>query len=855
MSTPWIVLKFGGTSVTGRENWERIASIVQQRKEEGKRILVVCSALSKVSDALELLAVQSSKGDDNTAILAQIKQQHQQQATELGVSLSSVEGFIQDLETLTKGASLIQEVSPKLWARILSAGELMSTKLGAEWLCTQGVHAHWLDARSVLRTKGSQRKTDYLSARAEYESDVALQEQLNSSPYDVVVTQGFIARNQLGETVLLGRGGSDTSASYFASKIQAERLEIWTDVPGMFSANPKQIPNARLLRSLDYAEAQELATSGAKALHPRAIPPVRDANIPLFVFSTMAPHMPGTMISSVAEGRAGIKGISARKGIALISMETMGMWQQVGFLADVFAIFKRYGLSVDMVATAESNVTVSLDIGSQSLEVAEMQRVLDDLEDFCVPKLISPVASVSLVGRNIRSILNRLGPAFERFADHRVHMLTQSASDLNLTVVVDEDQADALVQTLHEQLFSKDVVDPSFGPSWAELFVPPRERNPSWWEAKKEALLAMNLHTPAFVYHEATLRSRAQELVGMSAVNRVFFATKANPHPQILRLFYELGLGFECVSPQEIANVRSVLPGISNDRILFTPNFAPRSEYEQGIAEGCYLTLDSIFPLREWPEVFAGQKLIIRIDTGKGKGHHKYVVTAGSQSKFGIPPQDLDELVELVEQHNIEVIGLHAHAGSGIRDANNWAEKAEYLQTLRSRFPNVRILNLGGGFGVPERPEQERLDLEKVAASLLTFRTMHPELELWIEPGRYLVAEAGVLLARVTQLKSKGERVYVGTDAGMNSLIRPALYGAYHHIENLSKWGEERAIVADVVGPICESGDVLGRGRVLPQTDSGDVLVVETAGAYGRSMSSEYNLRKPAQEVWLSEGI
>ncbi|MAA79417.1 MAG: hypothetical protein CL916_09165 [Deltaproteobacteria bacterium] len=312
-------------------------------------------------------------------------------------------------------------------------------------------------------------------------------------------------------------------------------------------------------------------------------------------------------------------------------------------------------------------------------------------------------------------------------------------------------------------------------------------------------------------------------------------------------------MGFECVSPQEVAHVREILPSIEKERILFTPNFAPRHEYEEGIALGCNLTLDAIFPLRMWPEIFANQKLIIRIDTGKGKGHHKYVVTAGSQSKFGIPPQDLEELCTLVDKHNIHVVGLHAHAGSGIRDAQNWAEKAEYLQSLRVHFPEVEILNLGGGFGVPERPGEDRLKIDEVNVSLQAFRAMVPDVSLWIEPGRYLVAEAGVLVSKVTQLKSKGERVYVGTDVGMNTLIRPALYGAYHHIENLSKWGKKRSIVADVVGPICESGDVLGRGRALPETQNGDLLAVGTAGAYGRSMSSQYNLRAPAQELWFEE--
>jgi diaminopimelate decarboxylase/aspartate kinase len=851
VDTGWIVVKFGGTSVTGRENWERILSVLKMRLVEGKRILVVCSALSKVSDTLERLAQKAASGQKSASLLSGVHERHLMQARDLGVSIDVIGDLLSDLEKLTQGASLIQEVSPKLWARILSAGELMSTKLGAHWLSEQGVSTHWLDARTVLRTQGVQTKADYLSARAEYDFDEDLLHQLDALDEDIVVTQGFIGQNRLGETVLLGRGGSDTSAACFASKIGAERLEIWTDVPGMFSANPKEISNARLLKSLDYDEAQELATSGAKALHPRAIPPVRKAGIPLYIYSTMAPSISGTVIEAVAQGRAGIKGISARKGIALISMETMGMWQQAGFLADVFTVFKKHGVSIDMIATAESNVTVSLDVGTHTFESIELAQLLVDLKEFCIPKLISPVASVSLVGRNIRAILHQLGPIFERFSDHRVHMLTQSASDLNLTVVVDEEQADTLVQTLHEKLFSKELVDPSFGPTWANLFEPPRPKTPSWWVSKRERLMEEIQETPSFVYDEEVLMERANELLAIQAVERVFFATKANPHPEILRLFYQLGLGFECVSPQEIAHVRTVIPDISMDRILFTPNFAPRSEYEDGVVLGCHLTLDSIFPLRMWPEIFLGKRLIIRIDTGKGKGHHKYVVTAGSQSKFGIPPQDLDELVELVKKYDIDVVGLHAHAGSGIRDANNWAERAEYLQSLRLRFPSVRVLNLGGGFGVPERPSQERLDIEKVQGSLLTFKTMHPDLSLWIEPGRYLVAEAGILLARVTQLKSKGERVYVGTDAGMNSLIRPALYGAYHHIENMTKWGDVRSIVADVVGPICESGDVLGRGRVLPATESGDVLVVETAGAYGHSMSSEYNLRKPAQEIWL----
>ena len=194
---------------------------------------------------------------------------------------------------------------------------------------------------------------------------------------------------------------------------------------------------------------------------------------------------------------------------------------------------------------------------------------------------------------------------------------------------------------------------------------------------------------------------------------------------------------------------------------------------------------------------------------------------------------------------------MHVHIGSGVKSVETWSENALFLAKMAERFEDVRVLDLGGGLGVPERLGQTSLDLEAVNESLLKFKAAHPRFELWIEPGRFFVARAGVLLARVTQLKSKGVHHYVGVETGMNSLIRPALYGAFHEIINLSKLGAPMEMTADVVGPICESGDVLGYGRRLPDTEEGDVLLIGTAGAYGRAMSSRYNLREPAREILI----
>ena len=189
--------------------------------------------------------------------------------------------------------------------------------------------------------------------------------------------------------MLLGRGSSDTSAAYFASKIAAKRLEIWTDVPGLFTANPKQVPSARQLRSLDYAEAQELSTAGAKALHPRSIQPARASGIPIYVKSTLAPELDGTCIETVSQGRSGLKGITSKQGIALITMETMGMWQQIGFLGKVFAVFATHGVSIDMVSTSEASVTVSFDNATHQLTGFDVQRLLADLEPYCTPSFVS----------------------------------------------------------------------------------------------------------------------------------------------------------------------------------------------------------------------------------------------------------------------------------------------------------------------------------------------------------------------------------------------------------------------------------------------------------------------------------
>ena len=856
-SSAWVVVKFGGTSVSTLANWRNIALVVKRRLASGARVMVVHSAITKITDMLERLLAAASAGAPDEALLA-IEGRHRQLTTELGIEVSAqLQGYFDELRQMANGIALVRELSDRTRARVMANGELMATEIGARFLKSAGLDVTWMDARDMLfaEPRGASAKASVLSATCSFAPDAALEQRLNAST-PVVITQGFIARDAEGNTCLLGRGGSDTSAAYLGAKIRAKAIEIWTDVPGMFSANPRSTPTPRLIRALHYDEAQEIATSGAKVLHPRCLLPARQYQIPLYVYATQTPDLEGTLITGEAGAGSGqVKAICNRKGITLISLDSPGMWHQVGFMADAFAVFKEHGMSVDLVSTSETNVTVSLDPAANTLDGELLGKLQRDLSKLSNVRVIGPCASVSLVGRNIRAILHKLGDAFALFEEQKVYLLSQAANDLNFTFVVDENQGDRLVEQLHDLLIRPLPGDPVMGPTWEQLFAKPEAiaaRVQPWWATKRQELIStLATRDCAYVYDLSQVDRAAKALASIKSIGRALFALKANPHPEILRRIAAAGLGFDCVSLNEIERVLEAVPGIDPDRILFTPNFAPRAEYERALPLGVHVTIDNLFVLQHWLDAFRGKSVFLRIDTGIGRGHHHHVKTAGAQSKFGIPAEELDEVARLAKAGGVTINGLHAHAGSGVFDVDNWTQVGSVLVGLVKRFPDVKYIDVGGGLGVPDRVEGRELDLARLDAALAKVASAIPGVTLWLEPGRYLVANAGVLLARVTQTKIKSGIRYVGVATGMNSLIRPALYGAHHDIVNLTRYGEPANISANVVGPICESSDFLGHDRLLPECHSGDVLLIATAGAYSRAMSSNYNLRAPAEELLL----
>lgn len=844
----WVVLKFGGTSVSRRNRWDTIGQLASKRAKD-TRVLVVVSALSGVTNELQAVA----DGREVDARVDALMTRHREFCEELGLDADAV--LAGRLDALRSLAGDVRRGDRTLdWqAEVLAQGELLSSTLGAAYLRSQGVDIGWCDARDWLDAVALPNQSAWarrlsVNCRHDVEADCASRfAHAHSAP--VLITQGFIARHADGGTAILGRGGSDTSAAYFGALLRAERVEIWTDVPGMFSANPRDVPDARLLARLDYAEAQEIATTGAKVLHPRAIAPCRDANVPLAILDTERPDLPGTRIDASAVTVPGVKALSSRRGIVLVSMESIGMWQQVGFLADVFERFKRHGLSIDLIGSSETNVTVSLDPSENLVNSNVLEALSADLAEVCRVKVIAPCAAITLVGRGMRSLLHKLSEVWATFGRERVHLISQSSNDLNLTFVIDEADADGLLPQLHAALIrggAMPVQDATvFGPSWRTIAHGDVPRDTPWWIGARDMLLKRaEAGTPRYVYDLDTVRARALSLIGTPAVDRCFYAIKANPHPEILRAVVATGFGLECVSQGELAHVFASVPGLDPTRVLFTPSFAPRREYEEAFVLGVNVTIDNVEALQRWPEVFRNRTVWLRLDLGHGEGHHEKVRTGGVAAKFGLPVARFDAFSREARTIGLRITGLHAHLGSGIDHALHWRDVYAQLAGLADGIGTVETIDIGGGLPVPYTPDAQAFDLDAWRAGLAEIKAAYPRFRLAIEPGRYLVAEAGVLLLTATQVVEKDGIRRVGADAGMNALMRPAMYEAYHGIHNLTRLEDADRVAFDVVGPICETGDVLGTQRPLPRaTREGDVLLVADAGAYGMAMANTYNLR------------
>jgi diaminopimelate decarboxylase/aspartate kinase len=467
VASKWIVLKFGGTSVAGKLQWETIAALARARREEGCRVVLVCSAVAGVTDRLTALADSPASGEMRKGLL----QIHRSLGRSLGVD---EQAWLPEAEQRLDRClhDLRQNPAPRVRAALLALGEWMSTRIGALYL--RGCFpADWVDVREALTASVDSELSEnrrWLAADCRPGADRELAGRwARMAP--ILITQGFIARTESGESALLGRGGSDTSAALLAGRLGAERLEIWTDVPGLFSADPRRIESARLLARVDYAEALEMAASGARVVHPRCIRAAAATRTPVAVRDLTRRDVAGTWIVDEATAADGIKAVTCRQDMAVILLQNLDARYQVGFLADVFDLIRRRGISVDLVATSETTTTVAVDCAANQLDGAELAALVGDLRGRCKVDLFADCVCVNLVGRGARKALPRLRETMKYFEERPLLMASQSANDLCLSLLVRRGDHELLLRNAHRELIPSANVGPGdpFGPRWDQI--------------------------------------------------------------------------------------------------------------------------------------------------------------------------------------------------------------------------------------------------------------------------------------------------------------------------------------------------------------------------------------------------
>ena len=376
--------------------------------------------------------------------------------------------------------------------------------------------------------------------------------------------------------------------------------------------------------------------------------------------------------------------------------------------------------------------------------------------------------------------------------------------------------------------------------------------------AQQLTAIANEFGTPVYVYHADKIKEQYEKLVNAfsGTDTRFFYASKALTNIHVLRYIQSLGCGIDCSSINEVK--LALHAGAEKDKVLYTSNGIAFDEIEEAVGYGVHVNIDSLSNLEKFGKKFGSSYPVgVRIRPNILAGGNLKISVGHEKSKFGIPLEQLEDLKILVEQYNLNIKTLHIHTGSDIKDADVFVTGIKVLADLVAHFPTLQVIDLGGGFKVPYEPDGEETDIKMIATKLKNFLETHlfkdgKKYQLWFEPGKYLVSECGYFITQVNVLKQSHSVVFAGVNSGLNHLIRPMFYDAYHHVENISHpHGDEK--IYTVTGYICET-DTLAADRKLHEIREGDYLVFYNAGAYGFEMSSNYNSRLKPAEVMVEKG-
>jgi len=451
-----IVMKFGGTSVETCDAIARVTSIV--KKQEHRRPIVVVSAMGKTTNKLLTAAREAAAGrrDQALTIVDELRAHHLTHGLAVaGPAAAELDRFIRThfewLEELVKGLSVVGELSARSMDAIASVGERLSSLVVSFAFRAAGIQAQHVDSRRVIVTDDR-----FTQAQLLFDETFArLAEDVRPvAEHSVVVMGGFIGATKEGVTTTLGRGGSDYSAAIIGAGVNAEEIQIWTDVDGMLTADPRIIPGGHRVKSISFAEAAEMAFFGAKVLHPATVLPAVEKNIPVLILNSKRPETEGTRITSEAVPCANpVKSISCKRDITIVNIRSTRMLMAHGFLRRIFEIFDRYETSVDMLSTSEVSVSLTLD------NTENLDSIREEVCQFAEVNVEAQQAIVCLVGENIRHTPGIAGRAFQVLSTKNIRMISQGASLLNLGFVIADTDLTAAVSALHKEFFS--TLDPA----------------------------------------------------------------------------------------------------------------------------------------------------------------------------------------------------------------------------------------------------------------------------------------------------------------------------------------------------------------------------------------------------------
>ncbi|HXG38464.1 MAG TPA: lysine-sensitive aspartokinase 3 [Bacteroidota bacterium] len=448
-----IVMKFGGTSVEDARAMTTVIELVQ--REQQRTPLVVVSAIAGATNALlnaADLAVQG-KLDEATATLNQLLERHVLILENLIETRSTVQQLIleirrrfDELKNLCQGIAILGELTDRSLDAIASVGERLSSLILAEGMRERGLPVSLIDARTVMITDDRFTNATPLFNHIEEKAKAILVPLIEKN--SVVVTQGYIGSTAKGTTTTLGRGGSDYSAAIFGSVLNAEEIQIWTDVDGVLTADPRIVPSAKKLRVLSFREASELAYFGAKVLHPSTILPAVKKNIPVVVLNSKRPGARGTQIvANPPKSNVAVKAIASKRGITVINIQSTRMLMAYGYLESIFSVFSRHKTAVDLVSTSEVAVSLTID------NTSRLEQIVADLEEFAEVAVYDHKAIICIVGEQMHSTAGVADRIFRALGDINAMMISQGASEINMSLVINESDVNEAVKRLHHEFF------------------------------------------------------------------------------------------------------------------------------------------------------------------------------------------------------------------------------------------------------------------------------------------------------------------------------------------------------------------------------------------------------------------